>query len=246
MLTGSHQTESDKERSRIEAPTFPDGRLSEPDAKKVLERFGIAVPVGVVADNRRALEQAITSLRPPYALKLISPDVVHKTDVGAIAIDLASPAAVFAAADAMMSDVRLQSAELSGFLVEQMVPGSVELALGGVVDPNFGPVMMLGLGGIFVEVLKDVAFRICPVSARDVREMLSELKGFPLLQGARGGFALDLGQLVTTALAVGGQEGLLMQCQSELLELDINPLLVGADIPVAADARIVLRKKDAA
>jgi acetyl-CoA synthetase (ADP-forming) len=147
--------------------------------------------------------------------------------------------AVVDAARSMLADPRIRSAGIEGFLVEEMAHGSVEMALGGVVDPVFGPVVMIGLGGIFLEVFDDVSFRIVPASEHDIRAMLEELRSLPILQGTRGRLPVDLDQVVETALAVGGRGGLLDTYREVIVELDINPLLVGDGPPVAADVRIV-------
>jgi acetyl-CoA synthetase (ADP-forming) len=119
----------------------------------------------------------------------------------------------------------------------------VELVIGGVIDSRFGPVIMLGLGGVFVEIFGDTAFRVCPIDRRDAQEMIDELRSAPLLRGARGRAPVNEERIVEALLAVGGEGSLLTELESEIAELDINPLIVSAQAAVACDARIVLSKK---
>jgi acyl-CoA synthetase (NDP forming) len=117
--------------------------------------------------------------------------------------------------------------------------------IGGLNDPQFGPLIMVGLGGIFVEVLQDVAFRICPIERIDAIEMLDELKGKALLDGVRGQAPVSKQALIDVLLKVGGENGLLMQLQADIAEADINPVIVSANGAVAVDARFILTPGDA-
>ncbi len=121
-----------------------------------------------------------------------------------------------------------------------MAPPGQEIVVGGVRDPQFGPLVMAGLGGVFVEVLADVAFRICPITRLDAEEMLDELKGAALLKGARGRTPASRAAIVDVLLKVGGEDGLLMRHAADIQEADINPLIVSEDAAVAVDARFVL------
>lgn len=127
-----------------------------------------------------------------------------------------------------------------GVLVEEMAPPGVELVIGGVMDARFGPVIMLGLGGIFVEIFGDTAFRVCPIDRIDAQEMIDELKGAPLLRGARGRKPVDEGRIVDALLKVSD---FLVESEGEIAELDINPLIVSDQGAIACDARIVLAAK---
>lgn len=129
---------------------------------------------------------------------------------------------------------------VEGFLVEEMAPRGQELVIGGVRDPQFGPLVMVGLGGIFVEVLKDVSFRICPITRLDAEQMLAELKGAAILDGARGVRPASRAAIVDVLLKVGGEGGLLMAHAADILEADINPLIVSNAHAVAVDARFIL------
>lgn len=217
--------------------------LDEPAAKRALAAYGLAVPRGVaVAPGRKP---ALESLRAPFAAKLISPDASHKSDVGGVRLGLADAAQVVAAVREMESLSRAKNLRLDGVLVEEMAPAGVELVIGGLIDARFGPVLMLGLGGVFVEIFGDTAFRVCPIDRQDAEEMIDDLRGAPLLRGARGRRPVDETRIVEALLAVGGEAGLLIDLESELAELDINPLIVSPQAAIACDARIVLARKQA-
>lgn len=218
--------------------------LDEPAAKRVLAAYGLAVPKGVVVGT--GAKPPLEGLAGPLAAKLISPDASHKSDVGGVRLGLADTAAADAAVRELEMLARDRNLRLDGVLVEEMAPAGVELVVGGLIDPRFGPVLMLGLGGVFVEIFGDTAFRVCPIDRRDAEGMIDELRGAPLIRGARGRKPADEKRIVAALLAVGGEAGLLMELESELAELDINPLLVSAEAAIACDARIVLAKKESA
>jgi acyl-CoA synthetase (NDP forming) len=135
---------------------------------------------------------------------------------------------------------KIASARVEGWLVEEMAPAGQEMVIGGLRDPDFGPLVMVGLGGIFVEVLADVAFRICPVTRLDAEEMIDELKGAAILRGARGRRPASREAIIDVLLKVGGENGLLLQHGEHIKEADINPLIVSDAAAVAVDARFIL------
>lgn len=214
--------------------------LLEPDAKAVLQAFGIAVPRSLLIGDDSDIDAA-ASLRAPYALKVVSPAIVHKSDVGGVHVGCADIAALRRAlADMCRVDAIRHDRARIGFLVEEMAPRGHEIVIGATLHPQFGPVIMVGLGGIFVEVLDDVAFRLCPIDRVDACEMLDELRGIAVLRGARGSVAANQALITETLIKVGGQRGLLMELRDEIREIDINPLIVDATQASAVDARIVL------
>lgn len=215
--------------------------LDEPAAKRVLAAYGLAVPRGVmVAPGARP---GLDGLSGPFAAKLISPDASHKSDVGGVRLGLADAAAASAAVRELETLARGKNLRLDGVLVEEMAPAGVELVVGGVIDPRFGPVLMLGLGGVFVEIFGDTAFRVCPIDRIDAGQMIGELRAAPLLRGARGRPPVDEARIIEALLAVGGERGLLVDLENEIAELDINPLIVSPEAALACDARIVLCRK---
>jgi len=216
------------------------GALDEPEGKALLAAFGIDVPDARVVRCGEDVREAVADLEGPFVLKVIAPGVLHKSDVGGVRLGLTTADQVADAVAAMYDDLRPKGITATGWLVEQMAPRGVEVAIGGLTDPEFGPMVMVGLGGIFVEVLKDVSFRICPISERDASEMIEELRCAPLLHGARGGEMVAVGALVRALTILGGDGGVFLGCSSEIAEIDINPLIVTRDRAVAVDARFIL------
>jgi len=219
-----------------------DGRsaLSEPEGKALATQFGLLVPQSVLVSPDEDMNAALHDMRPPFVVKVVSPDILHKSDAGGVKIGLADQTAVANAIQDMAAIPAIAAANVEGFLVEEMAPAGQEIVIGGLNDPQFGPMVMVGLGGVFVETLKDVSFRLCPISKADARAMLDELKGKAILEGARGGQAVSLDAIVDALLKVGGEEGLLYTHGDDIEELDINPLIVNTEHAVAVDARVIL------
>lgn len=216
--------------------------LDESAGKKILKSVGIRVPRSVVVEASDDLHTRLAGLRAPLVLKLVATGVVHKSDVGGVRLNLSSPEEVAAAAQEMQSELRARGIEPEAWLVEEMAPRGTEVVVGGMMDSEFGAMVMVGLGGIFVEVLKDVAFRICPITRTDAQEMIDELKGAALLKGARGREAANIDVIADVLVRVGGDGGLLMRGVGNLSEIDINPLIVSPQGAVAVDARFILEK----
>ena len=182
-------------------------------------------------------------MSPPFVVKVVSPDILHKSDAGGVKVGLTDHAAVSEAVQDMAAIPAIASANVEGYLVEEMAPAGQEIVIGGLNDSQFGPMVMVGLGGVFVETLKDVAFRLCPISEVDAHAMLAELKGKAILEGARGSQAVSLDAIVKALLNVGGKDGLMHRYGNDIEELDINPLIVNAESAVAVDARVILSAK---
>ena len=214
--------------------------LDEASCKQIVAAYGVSVPEGTMVASPDALPQALAVLRPPWVLKIVSPDILHKTEAGGVRTGLANAADVVAAMRSMAERARAQAARVDGYLLEETAPAGLEIVIGGVRDASFGWLLMFGLGGILVEYLQDVAFRICPVTRLDAEEMIAEIKAHALLDGVRGGTGVDRAALVDALLAIGGEHGLLAEAGGELAELDLNPLLASKHGIVAVDARIVL------
>jgi succinyl-CoA synthetase beta subunit len=213
--------------------------LDEVRAKAILKAAGLAVPKGVFGRDPAEAARAAAGLAFPLVAKLVSPDAVHKSDLGAVKLGLADAGALARALDALAALAHGKGLRVDGFLVEETAPAGCEMVIGGVIDPRFGPVIMAGLGGIFVELFEDVAFRVCPIEHADARDMLEELRAVTLLRGARGGPPLDEAAALEALLAVGGSDGLLPALAGSIAQLDINPLIVARHGAVACDARIV-------
>jgi len=214
--------------------------LDESAGKQLLAAHGIRVPQSRVAKGSADVDAVMNGLQAPVVVKVMSPDILHKSDAGGVKVNLRSVAEVRAAIEGMLSAPKIKEARIDGFLVEEMAPAGHELVIGGLRDPQFGPLVMVGLGGIFVEILKDVSFRLCPISRIDAGEMLAELKGVAILDGARGTKPASRDAIIDVLLKVGGENGLLMQHAADISEADINPLIVSDTAAVAVDARFIL------
>ena len=212
--------------------------LTEVESKQLLEEAGIPTAHARLATSRDAAVQAAREIGFPVVLKVVSPQITHKTDVGGVKLDLKSPEEVAAAFEEIMAAARRAApdATVDGVSVQQMARPGIEVIVGVSTDPQFGPVIMFGLGGVLVEVLKDVSFRIIPIATRDARQMIREIKGFPLLEGYRGQDPADLAALESLLLRVSG----FVEQQPEVSELDLNPVFAYKDGALAVDARIVL------
>ena len=173
-------------------------------------------------------------------LKIASPDIVHKTDVGGVKLGLETAKQVGKAYEDILQAVRQKhpQARIQGVAVQRMARPGVEVIIGMSKDDQFGPVIMFGLGGIMVEVLKDVSFGIVPLAKRDAAEMIREIKGYPLLEGYRGQEAVDVSHLEELLLRVSE----FVEQNPEISELDLNPIFAYSDGAVAVDARVVLEK----
>lgn len=218
--------------------------LDEQAGKALLAAYGVAVPRSVVVAGAAEVAAALAQLSLPVVVKVMSPDILHKSDAGGVRVGLAAAAEVEQAIRDMMREPAITAARVDGFLIEETAPAGQEIVVGGVRDPQFGPLLMVGLGGVFVEILADVSFRICPISRIDAEEMLDELKGAALLRGARGRKPVDRAAVIDLLLKMGGPDGLLMTHAEHIVEADINPVIVSEHGAVAVDARFVLATRD--
>lgn len=214
--------------------------LPEPVGKQLLRHYGVPVPAGTAVDGPADAGAAAARCAGPAVLKVVSPTLVHKSDAGGVRVGLGSPAEVVAEARAMTLRMNTAGHRVDGFLVEELAPAGQEIVVGAVHERGIGFVVMVGLGGVFVEVLRDVTFRLCPVVRSDVAEMLDELRGRALLDGARGHPVADVDALVDVVLAVAGPGGLLEDLPPDVVEVDLNPVLVASEGATVADVRLVL------
>jgi len=171
-------------------------------------------------------------------LKIVSPDIIHKSDVGGVVVNLKDERDVHNAYNQILENVKKQNpeAKIIGMLVQEMAPPSTEVIVGAIKDPQFGPSVMFGLGGIFVEVLKDVTFRVAPITRDEACEMISEVKAYPLLKGYRNTPPVDIGAIAEILLNTSK----LVTDYQEIKELDLNPILVYEKGAKTVDARIIL------
>ena len=212
--------------------------LTEVEAKEVLKEAGINVVDTKLAKDKAEARSIAKDMGYPIVLKIVSPDIIHKSDVGGVKLGLQDDAAIGAAYDEIIAAAKKASpnANVHGVSVQPMAKQGIEIILGMSKDPQFGPVLMFGLGGIFVEVLKDVAFRIVPLTPRDASQMVREIKGFPVLEGYRGQDPADLAKIEEAIMALSAY----VDQRPEIKELDLNPCFAYKDGITAVDARIVL------
>lgn len=225
---------------RLVKEAFSLGRktLVEPEAKEILRLASIRVPkFHVVKDVTGAVEMA-NKIGYPLVLKIISPDIIHKSDIGGVALGLKDGKEIEERWSMMILNIADEKpmAMIEGFLVEEMVPKGVEVILGAIKDEQFGPVVMFGVGGVAVELMKDVSFRLAPLDKKEAIEMIGEVKGFPLLTGFRGDTIKDLDTVAETIVTLSK----IIEETDGLKELEINPLIVYEQGAVAVDARATL------
>jgi acetyl-CoA synthetase (ADP-forming) len=213
--------------------------LTEPEAFALLEQFGLPIVPHAPAATADEAVKAADRLGYPVAVKVVSPDILHKTDVGGVVLGLADAAAVRRAFADVQASARavLPTPDVRGALVTKMAEPAPEVIIGVTRDAQFGPALMFGLGGIFVEVYKDVAFRLPPLTEADARDMVHEIKGLPVLTGFRGRPRSDLEAIIRSLLAVSR----LVEARPDLEELDLNPVLAYPSGCLVVDAKVVLR-----
>ena len=212
--------------------------LTEVESKTMLAKHGIPVIEAKLARSKREAVAISREIGFPVVLKVMSPDVVHKTDSGGVRLGLANATQVGRAYSEIVSSIRqaYPKARVQGVSVQRMAPQGVEVIVGMSKDAQFGPVLMFGLGGILVEVLKDVSFRIVPVTKRDAGEMIREIKGYPILEGYRGQKPASIRALEELIVKVSE----FVEKNPQIEELDLNPVFAYPDRAVAVDARIIL------
>jgi acyl-CoA synthetase (NDP forming) len=217
--------------------------LSETESKALLQMAGIRIPREKVVQNGAEAAAAAREMGFPIVLKIVSPDIAHKTEVGGVKLGLASAEEVQHACDEMLT--RIQSnqpgAHIEGVLVAEMLKG-LEVILGTTTDSTFGPVVMFGVGGVFVESFKDVAFRLIPLDREDAAAMLSEIKGAPLLDGFRGSAAVNKDSIVDALMQLSE---LALRFRGYIEEIDVNPVLATPQGAVAVDALVKIKSASA-
>jgi acetate---CoA ligase (ADP-forming) subunit beta len=214
--------------------------LTEYESKRILKQAGISVVETKLAKTQKEAVSFSQKIGFPVVIKIVSPDVIHKSDSGGVKLSLNNVAEVKKAYVGILKKVKRQypGAVIHGISVQKMVRPGTEVIVGTSKDPQFGPVLMFGLGGVFVELLKDVSFRVIPVEQKDAQEMIKEIKGFPLLQGYRGKEPADISSLVNIILKLSK----LIEENQQIKELELNPIVAYRNKAVAVDARILLEE----
>ncbi len=212
--------------------------LVEPEARDVMKAYGLELPDHAVATSADEAAAIWESMNCPVVMKIVSPDILHKTDAGGVALNIASAETARSAFNRILDNALAckKDADIFGILMTPMLPGGVECIIGASCDTTFGPTVMFGLGGIFVEVLKDVSFRVAPVNLPEAGRMISSIRGLGMLKGARGAKPCDIDALARTISIISRMVDEL----PDIAEVDLNPVFAQEQGLSVADARIIL------
>ncbi len=229
--------------SKIITQALKSGRtvLTEVESKQLVASAGFPVVETKLAKSKAETIEISKKLGFPVVLKIVSPDIIHKSDIGGVKLNLTSAAQVDKAYTEIMAAAKKSNkkADIHGVSVQKMAKPGVEVIMGMTKDAQFGPVLMFGLGGVFVEVLKDVAFRIVPLARRDASQMVREIKGYPLLEGYRGQEPANITALEDLLLKLSD----FVDKTPQIKEMDLNPIFAYKDRAVAVDARVILESQ---
>ncbi len=211
--------------------------LTEFESKELLEEIGIQVPTQILTTSKEETVKAAEEIGLPVVMKLIAEDIIHKSDTGAVKLNLKTSEDVNQAYDELMNIPTQKTKKIS---VQKMADEPItELIIGMTTDPQFGPALMFGIGGILVELLEDVSFRIAPITEYDANEMIHEIKGFPILDGYRGKPKADIKAIIEVLLKISD----FVIKHEEINEMDLNPVFIYEQGLVCVDARIILKNR---
>jgi len=226
--------------SKIISQTRREGRkaLLEIEAKAICMEYAIPVTTFKLAKREEEAAEFAGQIGFPVVLKIVSPDIIHKSDAGGVMVNLKSAVEVRNAYGKILENAKKYdaAAKIVGVLVQEMAPQSTEVIVGAIKDPQFGQTLMFGLGGIFVELLNDVAFRVAPITQEDAHEMVIKVKAYPLLKGYRNTPPADIDAIINVLLNTSK----LVMNYPEIKELDLNPIMAYEKGVKTVDARIIL------
>lgn len=230
---------SQQQTAQLIAKALQEGRkaLSEYEAKQVLSAYRIPVTKEILVQEGAQLNAALDQIGFPLVMKGCAAEIAHKTEQNLVRVDIRNATEAKQAYDEIAAAMQ---GEDGGVLVQEMIGGRRELVIGLTRDPQFGPCVMFGLGGIFTEVLKDISFRKAPLTKTDAMEMMQEIQGHKILEAVRGMPAADMDALAQILISIG-QIGLEMEA---VAEIDLNPVILSGSDPVAVDALIVLKTEE--
>jgi acetyl-CoA synthetase (ADP-forming) len=213
--------------------------LTPEESRNLMELVGIPFNISELATSEEEAVEMANKIGYPVVMKIVSPQIVHKTEYGGVKLDLENVDEVKKAYNDIYINIleKVPEADIKGISVDKMLKGT-ELIIGTTIDPQFGQMIMFGIGGIYVEIYQDVSFRLIPINAGDAKDMLEEIKGTPLLEGARGRPKADKNQLVDIMIKVSD----FVNSNPDIQEMDLNPLLITNDGIIAVDARVILKK----
>ena len=222
------------EEARSEGRKF----LLEHEAKNICKEYGIPITQLKIAQTAEEASKFSEQIGYPIVLKIVSPDVLHKFDVGGVILNIKSQKEARKAYNQIVQNIKKHKpdARIDGILVQEMAPCGTEIIVGSIKDAQFGPTLMFGLGGTFVEVMKDVSFRIAPITEADAQEMIAEIRAYPILRGYRGQQPCDISVIIRILLSTSK----LVMDHQDIKELDLNPVIVYEKGAKTVDARIIL------
>jgi acyl-CoA synthetase (NDP forming) len=212
--------------------------LLETEAKAICIEYAIPVTTFKMAKSEEEAAEFAGQIGFPVVLKIVSPDILHKSDAGGVMVNLKNTAEVRSAYEKILENAKKynSAAKIVGVLVQEMAPQSTEVIVGAIKDPQFGQTLMFGLGGIFVELLNDVTFRVAPITQEDAHEMVIKVKAYPLLKGYRNTPPADIDAIINVLLNTSK----LVMDYPEIKELDLNPIMAYEKGAKTVDARIIL------
>jgi acetyltransferase len=228
-----------KKRTVNKQDTRTGKKLSDTETRAIMKKFRIPFVKQILAKSEDQAVMHAKKMGFPVVLKISSPDIIHKTDIGGVVLDIGNVEELRDAYKRMMRKMKTKrpKAKVDGVLVQEMIPASSrEMIVGARRDPQFGPVIMFGLGGIWVEALKDVSFKLIPIDRKDARDMIESIKGYTILEGFRGQKPVNFRLLEDCLLNVSK----LILKNKRIQELDINPLFISDKKSIAVDGRIVV------
>ena len=214
--------------------------LTEVETKNLLRKYGVEFPKKDVAKTKDEAVEKARKIGYPVVMKIVSPDIIHKTDVGGVIIGIENDEEAANAFETIMKNVKEKKpdARIDGVLIEEMIEGGYEVIIGGLRDNVFGPVVMFGgVGGIYVELFQDVSFRLAPVTKEEALDMIKETKGYAILKGYRGMQPADLDKLADLIVKISK----IMVDRDDILELDLNPVRAFSDRVVVLDAKCIVK-----